>query len=173
MTSVSTSISVGWPIPTNLSVIKKKAGAGHIATFSWDKITDTEMNGLDPSGGGFDNIYWRVSIGTQTYLVYNNPTFSMSVPLGTEKAGCQTCVKIQTIYDLSDNSYSGGPNSDLATSDWCPEVCFKNDPDKYCSSVNSTTVTQNYGSMNMRYARAMRNGMYSSARGEVAYSMYR
>ena len=47
--SISTSISVGWPIPTGLTVKKEKSGAGHIATFSWNKISDAELAALDPS----------------------------------------------------------------------------------------------------------------------------
>jgi len=103
-------------------------------------------------------------------LVYNNPIFEMKVPVSsggnfddnTPVKICpnQTCVKVQTIYDISPN---------LATSDWCPEVCFNNLPDLYCQNVKNTTVTQNYGSMNMRYARAVRMGKFGSSRGSAAY----
>ena len=42
----------------------------------------------------------------------------------------QTCVKVQTIYNISPN---------LATSDWCPELCINNLPDLYCQNVKNTT----------------------------------
>ena len=171
MTSVSANISVGWPIPTGLKVDIRKDGAGQIATFSWDDVSGAYISSLDPSNnGGFNTVYWRVSIGSETYLVYNNPTFEMSVPVSsggnfddnTPVRICpnQTCVKVQTIYDISPN---------LATSDWCPEVCINNLPDLYCQSVKNTTVTQNYGSINMRYARAIRMGKYGSSRGSAAF----
>ena len=71
--SISTSISVGWPIPTGLTFKKIKSGAGHKAIFSWDKISDAELAALDPSGGGYYNIYWRVMINdNQMYLAPNN-----------------------------------------------------------------------------------------------------
>ena len=171
MTSVSANISVGWPIPTGLKVDIRKDGAGQIATFSWDDVSGAYISSLDPSNnGGFNTVYWRVSIGSETYLVYNNPTFEMSVPVSsggnfddnTPVRICpnQTCVKVQTIYDISPN---------LATSDWCPEVCINNLPDLYCQSVKNTTVTQNYGSINMRYARAIRMGKFGSSRGSAAF----
>ena len=171
MTSVSANISVGWPIPTGLKVDIRKDGAGQIATFSWDNVTTDYINSLDPSNnGGFNTVFWRVSIGSETYLVYNNPIFEMKVPVSsggnfddnTPVRICpnQTCVKVQTIYDISPN---------LATSDWCPEVCINNLPDLYCQTVKNTTVTQNYGSINMRYARAIRMGKFGSSRGSAAY----
>ena len=171
MTSVSANISVGWPIPTGLKVDIRKDGAGQIATFSWNNVISAHISSLDPSNnGGFNTIYWRVAIGSNTYLVYNNPTFEMSVPFysggnfddNTPVRICpnQTCVKVQTIYNISPN---------LATSDWCPEVCINNLPDLYCQSVKNTTVTQNYDSMNMRYARAIRMGKFGSSRGSAAF----
>ena len=170
MSSVSTSISVGWPIPTNLKVNTKKSAGKHTATYTWDKIEENDMP-TDPSGGGFANVYWRVSIGYRTYLVYNNPTFEMGVPLIGASGDCKTCIKVQTIYDLSSVAYS---YTDLATSDWCPEVCFSNDPDIYCQSRGKNkTVTQNYGSMKMRYSRAIRMGRFGSSRGAAAYSFYK
>jgi len=171
MTSISANISVGWPIPTGLKVDIRREGAGQIATFSWDNVASAYISSLDPSNnGGFNTVYWRVSIGSETYLVYNNPTFEMSVPVSsggnfddnTPVRICpnQTCVKVQTIYDISPN---------LATSDWCPEVCINNLPDLYCQTVKNTTVTQNYGSINMRYARAVRMGKFGSSRGSAAF----
>ena len=72
--SISGQISVGWPIPTGLKGKKEKYGAGHSATFTWDKISQASMNSLDPSGGGYHDIYWRVKINdSDTYLVYTNP----------------------------------------------------------------------------------------------------
>jgi hypothetical protein len=128
MTTISTSISVGWPIPTGLTVAEKEKGvSGSLAIFSWDNVTPAYISSLDPSNnGGFNNIYWRVSVNNSTYLVYNNPIFEMSVPFVSETQ-CKTCVKVQTIYDLSSNSYA--PNMNLATSDWCKEVCINNRPD--------------------------------------------
>ena len=150
--SISTMISVGWPIPTGLTVKKERNGPGHIATFSWDKISDAELAALDPSGGGYYNIFWRVKINDlQTYLVHNNPIFTITVPQGC----CKLCVKVATVYDLSEFSYI---YTDLAISEFCNEICVECDPDPYCESVRSTgntTRTQNYGSANMRYARAV------------------
>ena len=55
-------ISVGWPKPTGLKVIKERQGEkGHKATFSWNKITDASMVALDPSGGGYHNIFLESS----------------------------------------------------------------------------------------------------------------
>ena len=154
--SISGQISVGWPIPTGLKVKKQKVGPGHTATFSWNKISQAEMASLDPSGGGYHNIYWRVKINdSDTYLVYNNPIFTMSVPMGC----CKFCVKVQAIFDLSGNQYTYG---NLALSEFCNEVCVDCDPDLYCESVKqkgNKTTTQNFGSANMRYARAIRNGV--------------
>ena len=147
-------ISVGWPKPTGLNVRKEKDGAGHIATFSWDKISDSELAALDPSGGGYYNIFWRVMINEQTYLVYNNPIFSYRIPLGC----CKVCVKVSTIYDLSETSYT---YTDIATSEYCEETCVDCDPDIYCENVRAIgnkVSTQNYGSANMRYARAITIG---------------
>ena len=174
MTSRSETISVGWPIPTGLTVVKKKSGAAaHTATYTWNEITPLEVSNLDPSGGGFNTIYWRVSIEGQTYLCLN-PIFEIGVPLIGDCDGRKnTCVKVQTIYDLSDNPTNYAPNTDLATSDWCHEVCIDNDPDLYCQSVKNKTVTQNYGSMNIRYSRAIRMGRFGSSRGAAAYSFYK
>jgi hypothetical protein len=180
MTSRSGTISVGWPIPTGLTVVKKKSGAAaHTAIYTWNEITPLEVSNLDPSGGGFNTIYWRVSIEGQTYLCLN-PIFEMGVPLIGDCDGRKnTCVKVQTIYDLSDNPTNYAPNTDLATSDWCPEVCVENDPDLYCQSVNKNKknekyyAKQNYGSMNMRYSRAVRMGRFGSSRGAAAYSFYK
>ena len=155
--SISGQISVGWPIPTGLSFTKQRQGLrGHQATFIWDKISEASMKSLDPSGGGYNNIYWRVKINeTDTYLVYNNPTFTIMIPLGC----CKLCVQVQTIFDLSGVQYTYG---NLALSEYCDEVCVDCDPDLYCESVRNNgnkTTTQNYGSANMRYARAIRNGV--------------
>ena len=171
MTSISANISVGWPIPTGLKVDIRKDGVGQRATLSWDNITPAYISSLDPSNnGGYDSIYWRVFIKGITYLVYDNPTFEMSVPFSsggnfddnTHVRSCpnKTCVIVQTIYNISPN---------LATSDWCPEVCFNNLPDLYCQNVKNKTVTQNYGSMNMRYARAFRMCKFGSSRGSAAF----
>ena len=171
MTSISATISVGWPIPTGLKVDIRKDGPNQTAILSWDNVTNSYISGLDPSNnGGFNTVFWRVSIGSETYLVYNNPIFEMKVPVSsggnfddnTPVKICpnQTCVKVQTIYNISPN---------LATSDWCPELCINNLPDLYCQNVKNTTVTQNYGSMNMRYARAVRMGKFGSSRGSAAY----
>ncbi len=152
--STSTSISVGWPIPTGLTVKKEKNGAGHIATFSWDKISDAELAALDPSGGGYYNIYWRVMINDKKTYLAPAHTFTISVPQGC----CKMCVKVAAIYDLSETSYI---YTDLAVSEYCGECCVDCDPDPYCESVKSignTTRTQNYGSANMRYARAISIG---------------
>ncbi len=152
--SISTILSVGWPKPTGLSVKKQKNGAGHIGIFSWNKISNDEVALLDPSGGGYYKIFWRVKINDyKTYLVYDNPTFKINIPLGC----CKLCVKVQTVYDLSETNYT---YSDQALSEYCEEVCVDCDPDTYCESVKSktTTITQNYGSAKMRYARAIRIG---------------
>ena len=153
--SVSTMISVGWPKPTGLKVIKEKDGLkGNKATFSWNKISDASMVALDPSGGGYFNIFWRVMINEQqTYLVYNNPVFSISIPLGC----CKLCVKVQTVFDLSNVAYTYG---DIVASEFCDEVCVNCDPDPYCENprFKNQTVTQNKGSANMRYARAVSVG---------------
>ena len=79
------------------------------------------------------------------------------------------CVKVAAIYDLSETSYI---YTDLAVSEYCEECCVDCDPDLYCESVKSlgnTTRTQNYGSANMRYARAIRMGKFGSSRGSAAF----
>ena len=170
--SVDASISVGWPIPTNLKFSKEKSGiAGHKAIFSWDKIEETAPSLLvDASGGGFYARWWRVMIDEgKTYLVYNNPTFEIMIPQGC----CELCVKVQTLYELSPTPYTF---TNLATSDWCEKICVPCDPDKYCESVNGgtpTVKTQNAMSENMRYALAMRMGTYGSSRGAAAYNLYK
>ena len=155
--SVSGQIQVGWPVPTGLKGKKKRRGAaGHLATFTWDKISDATIAALDPSGGGYYNIFWRVKINDDnTYLVYNNPAFSIGVPMGC----CKLCVSVQAIFDLSGVNYSFG---NLALSEFCDEVCVNCDVDPYCESVKKKgkqTITQNSGSANMRYARAIANGI--------------
>ena len=147
-------ISVGWPKPTGLNVKKEKNGAGHIATFSWDKISDASMVELDPSGGGYYNIYWRVMINDEKTYLAPNPIFSITIPQGC----CKICVKVSTVYDLSSLSYT---YTDLASSEFCDEICVNCDPDPYCENVRvrgNKTVTQNSGSANMRYARAVSIG---------------
>jgi hypothetical protein len=163
--SEDASISVGWPVPTNLKFSKEKSGvAGHKAIFSWDKIEETDPSLLvDASGGGFYARWWRVMINeNKTYLVYNAPTFEIGIPSGC----CEMCVKVQTIYDLSSVTYEFGSLSDLATSDWCGKVCVPCDPDRYCESVNGetpTVKTQNAMSSKMRYSLALRNVNASSS----------
>ena len=133
--SISGQISVGWPIPTGLKVEKQKVGPGHIAIFSWNKISQASMISLDPSGGGYHDIYWRVKINdTDTYLVYTNPTFTISIPMGC----CKLCVKVQAVFDLSGVQYTYG---NLALSEFCDEVCVDCDPDLYCLSVKSNEQT--------------------------------
>ena len=169
--SKSAMISVGWPVPTNLKFSKEKAGrAGHKAIFSWTDISPSDILLLDPSGGGFYIVKWRVMINDKsTYLVQNKPIFELTIPQGC----CELCVKVQTIYDLSSVPYTF---TDLATSDWCDKVCVPCDPDKYCESDkggNPIVKTQNAMSENMRYALAMRTRMYGSSRGAAAYNLYK
>ena len=150
------SISINWPIPTGLtgSRIKLKNIRETRARFTWNKITETEMQALDPSGGGFVDLFWRVQLNNdKTFLVYNNPVFETVIPMGC----CEMCVKVQAFY-LVNNS---GPTNILAVSEYSNEACVKCDPDPYCDSVRSRgnkTITQNAGSANMRYARALRLG---------------
>ncbi len=160
--SVSTTVAIGWPVPTGLKVTEKKNGAGKIATFSWDKLLDPDLisSGLDPSGGGFNDIHWRVKINNESYLVYNNPVFSISVP--TDIGQCETCVTVQTIYDISNVEYLFG---DIATSEFTGDpVCVKNVRDLYCRKMykkqhpNIRNTRKNNSSSNMRYARAIRMG---------------
>jgi hypothetical protein len=152
MSISSSQIYVGWPIPIGLKVSKERSGpVAHKATFSWDDILDSSMN--DPSGGGFHSREWRVMINNKSYIVKNNPIFTIQVPLGCG----QTCVKVQTIYDLSSVEYEFG---NLATSEFCDEVCITNDKDKYCENpnINNNVKTANSGSARMRYARAINGG---------------
>ena len=158
------SISVGWPIPTNLKFSKEKSGiAGYKAIFSWTDISSSVISLIDLSGGGFYSRWWRVMINEgKTYLVYDYPTFEIGIPLGC----CELCVKVQTIYDLSSVPYEFGGVSDLATSDWCENVCVPCNPDKYCESVKGetpTVKTQNAMSSKMRYSMALRNVNASSS----------
>ena len=115
---------------------------------------------LDPSGGGFNDIHWRVKINNESYLVYNNPVFSISVP--TDIGQCETCVTVQTIYDISNVEYLFG---DIATSEFSGDpVCVKNVRDLYCRKMykkqhpNIRNTRKNNSSSNMRYARAIRMG---------------
>ena len=159
--SFSTTVSIGWPVPTDLRVEEKKNGAGRIATFKWDKLKDIELisSELDPSGGGFEKIHWRVNISNENYLVYGEPVFSMSVP--TDIGQCATCVKVQTIYDISDAYYDLG---DIATSEFSEPICIENIPDVYCRKMYKKQhpylkdTKKNNSSSNMRYARAIRMG---------------
>jgi len=158
--SASSSISVGWPIPENLKFSRTKSGiAGHKATFSWTDISPSAISSVDLSGGGFYDRWWRVMIDEKSYLVYNNPTFTFQIPSGP--IGDKTCVKVQTIYDLSSVPYTF---TDLATSEWCDAVCVPCDTDKYCNSIKCKTVakTQNALPEIMRYSLAMRMGKYGS-----------
>ena len=159
--SITTTVAIGWPVPTGLRVEEKKDGAGKIATFIWDELLDPDLisSGLDPSGGGFFDIHWRVNINNKSYLVYHNPTFSMSVP--TDIGQCKTCVTVQTIYDISNVEYQFG---DIATSEFCEPVCVTNVPDIYCRQMYKKQhpylkdTRKNNASSNMRYARAIRMG---------------
>ena len=57
----TSSIAINWPSPTGLIGEKVKDNnnlRGNSARFTWDKITDISMQELDPSGGGYLNIYW-------------------------------------------------------------------------------------------------------------------
>lgn len=157
--SVSTTVAIGWPVPTGLKVNEKRNGAGKIATFSWDKLLDASMNELDLSGGGFFDIHWRVNINNKSYLVYDNPTFSMGVP--TDTGQCKTCVTVQTIYDISGVDYH---YEDTTSSEYSDALCVKNVPDVYCRQMYKKQhpylkdTRKNNASSNMRYARAIRMG---------------
>ena len=153
MSISSSQIYVGWPIPIGLRVSKERSGpVAHKATFSWDDILDSSMN--DPSGGGFHSREWRVMINNKSYIVKNNPIFTIPVPLGCDK----TCVKVQTIYKIAASSNT--PYTNLATSWFSNEVCIQNDKDNYCCNVNinNSVRTTNNGSARMRYARAINGG---------------
>ncbi len=147
---VSGSIAVNWPIPTGLGYTKKPTPISVKATFTWNKITDAELNILDP-GSGATLAYWRVRINnSNTFLVYNNPTFSLQLPLGC----CKICVEVQAVY-----TFSTDPTV-LAQSSYCNEVCVECKVDPYCSNRKKSTnvFRPNVGSRNMRYARAISNG---------------
>tara|TARA_X000000368_G_scaffold414700_1_gene405031 strand:- start:1206 stop:1658 length:453 start_codon:yes stop_codon:yes gene_type:complete len=147
----SGSISINWPIPTNLVASTRDESNTRYATFSWDKLSNTELSNLDPSGGGYVDIYWRVSINGSTYLVYNNPTFTYQLSLG----GCHQCVKVQSIYVL-------GSNTLVATSEFCEELCVESLPDLYC--LNKKLNKINYGGLSqsgrMRWAQKVKNGSF-------------
>ena len=146
----SGSLAVNWPVPTGLGVTKKNTAISIKATFTWNKITDTELDNLDP-GSGATLAYWRVRINSnKTFLVYNNPTFSLELPLGC----CKMCVEVQAIY-----TFLSAPTV-FAQSNYCNEVCVTCKVDPYCSNRKKSTkvLRPNTGSRNMRYARAISNG---------------
>ena len=146
----SGNIAVNWPVPTGLGYIKKNTAISIKAIFSWDKITDAELDIV--AGTGVATLaYWRVRINNnRTFLVYNNPTFTLELPLGC----CKICVEVQSIY-----TFSADPTV-LAQSSYCNEVCVECRVDPYCSNrKKSGNVSRpNVGSRNMRYARAISNG---------------
>jgi hypothetical protein len=146
----SGNIAVNWPVPTGLGYIKKNTAISIKAIFSWDKITDAELDIV--AGTGVATLaYWRVRINNnRTFLVYNNPTFTLELPLGC----CKICVEVQSIY-----TFSAAPTV-LAQSSYCNEVCVECRVDPYCSNrKKSGNVSRpNVGSRNMRYARAISNG---------------
>ena len=133
-------MSIG-PISVN---IVKNGPLGKTATFSWDN---------SQNGDGDYPVQWRVIINdTQTYLVKDNPIFSMTVP-NSIFDNCKTCVRVQAIY------LNG------ITTDYSNEICVNNIPDSYCSSQVSqhppdkkAKISKFKGSQNMRYARAIRMG---------------
>ena len=151
----TSSIAINWPSPTGLIGEKVKDNnnlVGNSARFTWDKITDISMQELDPSGGGYLNIYWRVQINNgRTYSVFNNPTFTIAIPAGC----CKICVKIQSVYILHNTPQV------LALSEFTDEACVDCDVDLYCDNRNKSSnyvKSANVGSSNMRYARAVRLG---------------
>ena len=136
-------IAVNWPVPTGLTVEKVKNGNSINTIWRWDNAID-----LTSIPATFE--YWRVSIQGRTYIVKNNPIFTFTLPLGC----CKLCVKVQSVYSVTNTT-----TTVLALSSFCDEVCVECLPDLYCENVKSTgnkTVTKNYGSSNMRYARAIR-----------------
>ena len=147
----SGSLAVNWPVPTGLSVTKKNTSISIKATFTWNKITDNELDSLDP-GSGATLAYWRIRLNgnNKTFLVYNNPTFSLQLPLGC----CKICVEVQSVY-----TFSTAPTV-LAQSSYCNEVCVECKVDPYCSNRKKSTkvLRPNVGSGKMRYARAISNG---------------
>ena len=146
----SGSVAINWPVPTGLNFTKKNTSIMTKATFTWDKITDAELNALDP-GSGVTLAYWRVRINNNnTFLVYNNPTFTLNLPLGC----CKICVEVLSVY-----TFSTDPTV-FAQSNYCNEVCVECRVDPYCSNrKKSTSVSRpNVGSSKMRYARAISNG---------------
>jgi hypothetical protein len=138
--SVSSYITIGWAIPTGLKVIKEKNGpVGHVATFSWN----SDAEGRD--------ISWRVRINNKSYIVKNNPIFTIGIPVDNG----ETCVQVQTIYE-----------SGVATSEYCDKVCIKNDKDVFCGKKPWCVKTKasNHGSARMRYARAINGGSVAAFR---------
>lgn len=151
----TSSVAINWPSPTGLIGEKVKDTnnlIGNAARFTWDKITDISMQELDPSGGGYLNIYWRVQINNgKIYSVFDNPTFTMAIPAGC----CKLCVNVQTVYILHNSPQV------LALSEFCDESCVECDPDPYCNNPNKSinnVKSSNVGSVNMRYSRAIRLG---------------
>lgn len=152
----TSSIAINWPSPTGLIGEKVKDNnnlIGNAARFKWDKITDISMQELDPSGGGYQNIYWRVQVNNdRIFAVFNNPIFTIAIPAGC----CKLCIKVQTVYILHNS-----PSQVLALSEFSDEECVECDPDPYCNNPNKSinnVKSANIGSSNMRYARALRVG---------------
>lgn len=146
----SGSIAVNWPVPTGLGFTTKNTPISVRATFTWNKITDNELNTLDPNSGA-TLAYWRVRLNSSTtFLVYNDPTFSLQLPFGC----CKICVEVQAVY-----TFSTAPTV-FSQSDYCNEVCVNCRVDPYCSNrkKSSNVLRPNVGSRNMRYARAISNG---------------
>ena len=111
------------------------------------------MQELDPSGGGYQNIYWRVQVNNdRIFAVFNNPMFTIAIPAGC----CKLCIKVQTVYILHNNQ-----SQVFALSEFSDEECVECDPDPYCNNPNKSinnVKSANVGSSNMRYARALRVG---------------
>jgi|TARA_B110000971_G_C20039484_1_gene516749 hypothetical protein len=148
MSLTTPSISIVSVVVSGLSVnIVETGHSGKIATFSWDK---TDISGINII---VSPDYWRVRINDiKTYLVKDNPIFSMSVPYSIF-GNCKTCVEVQAIY----------PNE--ITTSYCNELCINNIPGRHCRSQVSqhppnkkAKISSFKGSQNMRYARAIRMG---------------
>ena len=148
----SGSLAVNWPIPTGLGVTKKNTPISIKATWKWNKITASDLDNLESGLGSVATLaYWRVRInGNRTFLVYNEPTFTLELPLGC----CKICVEVQSVY-----TFFSDPTV-FAQSDYCNEVCVECKVDPYCSNRKKSTnvLRPNVGSRNMRYARAISNG---------------
>tara|TARA_B110000046_G_scaffold151719_1_gene160574 strand:+ start:200 stop:838 length:639 start_codon:yes stop_codon:yes gene_type:complete len=175
-------LSIGWPKPKNVNLIKRRVGLNQEAQITWDKIDiNTPPFTEDANGNGVDNLKYRITEtyiesviqydleGNQTLIevdkgsnIYHTPNNVFKRFL-SEGVNTKVCFEIQAVYNVSDSSLK---NTLPIVSGKSEMVCVKLPKDIYCTKNRckiGTVLSQNQGSSKMRYSNAINNRKSASS----------